>query len=163
MRVLRERPGRERPAGGNRARRFGIAGAVAGIAAAGVAAGVAVERALIRRSKRDVDDPYADERFGELPCEERRTVTASDGTELLRGDRRASIPERGRPAGCGGGGLPGADARVRAWVLPRHGRLPLSAEGARRAGRIPHGLLRPAGSWPVGEAAQRRVRAACAR
>lgn len=82
MRVLRERPGRERPAGGNRARRFGIAGAVAGIAAAGVAAGVAVERALIRRSKRDVDDPYADERFGELPCEERRTVTASDGTEL---------------------------------------------------------------------------------
>nr|QRD81026.1 lipolytic protein [uncultured bacterium] len=82
------------------------AGAVAGLAAAGVAAGVAVERALVRRSKRDIHDRHAGERFGELPCDERRTVTTPDGVELYvevvdprarhpRG--RADAPARRRP------------------------------------------------------------------
>lgn len=64
------------------ARKAGILGAVFGLAAAGVAAGVTVERMIVRRSKRDADDPYADEPFGELPCDESRVVTTADGTDL---------------------------------------------------------------------------------
>ena len=46
------------------ARRAGLVGAIVGVAAAGIAAGVAAERMLVRRSLR-VDDPLADEPFGE--------------------------------------------------------------------------------------------------
>jgi pimeloyl-ACP methyl ester carboxylesterase len=63
-------------------RRAGIVGAVVGLAAAGVATGVAVERALVRRSRRGVDDPYAQEAFGNLPYDETCTVTIADGTDL---------------------------------------------------------------------------------
>jgi pimeloyl-ACP methyl ester carboxylesterase len=62
-------------------RRAGLVGAVLGVAAAGVAAGVAAERYLVRRSRR-VDDPYADEPFGELPCDESLTVHTPDGIDL---------------------------------------------------------------------------------
>ncbi|MFY1697666.1 MULTISPECIES: alpha/beta fold hydrolase [unclassified Solwaraspora] len=64
------------------ARTAGIVGAALGLAAAGVTATVAAERALVRRLKRDTTDPYADEPFGELPYDETRVVTASDGTDV---------------------------------------------------------------------------------
>jgi pimeloyl-ACP methyl ester carboxylesterase len=63
-------------------RRAGLVGAVIGVLAAGVAAGVATERALVRRTRRGTEDPYADERFGELPYDETCVVTAPDGTDL---------------------------------------------------------------------------------
>jgi pimeloyl-ACP methyl ester carboxylesterase len=47
-----------------------------------VAAGVAVERAVVRHSRRMVDDPYVDEPFDRLPFDETRTVTTADGTDL---------------------------------------------------------------------------------
>ena len=59
----------------------GVVGAAVGVAAAGVAAGVAAERAAVRRSKR-VTDPYADEEFGSLPCDEDLTIELPDGTDL---------------------------------------------------------------------------------
>ena len=62
-------------------KRAGIIGAFVGLAAAGIAAGVATERYLVRRS-RQVDDPYADETFGELPFSSQRAVTGADGVEL---------------------------------------------------------------------------------
>ncbi|HWG99437.1 MAG TPA: alpha/beta hydrolase, partial [Pilimelia sp.] len=65
-----------------RRKRAGVVGAVVGVAAAGIAAGVAAERAWIRRARRGQPDPYADERFGELPFDEALTVTAPDGTDL---------------------------------------------------------------------------------
>jgi pimeloyl-ACP methyl ester carboxylesterase len=54
-----------------------------GVAAAGVAAGVATERILIRRTKQQrLDDPLADEPFGELPYDDELTVTSPDGIDL---------------------------------------------------------------------------------
>jgi pimeloyl-ACP methyl ester carboxylesterase len=70
-----------RTLGKQTARRAGIIGAVVGVAAAGIAAGVAAERILVRRSLR-VEDPLADESFGELPYDEELTVTSPDGVEL---------------------------------------------------------------------------------
>ncbi len=64
------------------ARRAGIVSAMVGVAAAGVAAGVAAERLLLRRSRSTTVDPYAEERFGQLPFDECLTVTTSDGLEL---------------------------------------------------------------------------------
>lgn len=65
-----------------KAKRFGLVGAVVGLAAAGVAIGVATERALVRRARRGASDPYEQERFGQLPFDESVTVTAPDGVEL---------------------------------------------------------------------------------
>jgi pimeloyl-ACP methyl ester carboxylesterase len=65
-------------------RRKGLIGAVigVGVAAVGVAAGIAAERYVVRRSRDGVDDPYAAEVFGELPCDEELTVTSHDGVDL---------------------------------------------------------------------------------
>jgi pimeloyl-ACP methyl ester carboxylesterase len=68
--------------GGKVKRRAGILGAAVGMIAAGVATGVAVERALIRRTRSGVADPYVDERFGALPYDETCTVVAPDGTDV---------------------------------------------------------------------------------
>ncbi|MEJ3743750.1 alpha/beta hydrolase [Actinomycetes bacterium KLBMP 9797] len=65
-----------------RAKRFGLIGAVVGVAAAGVAAGVAAERALVRRTKHGIPDPYAGEEFGDQAYDEQLTVTSVDGTDL---------------------------------------------------------------------------------
>jgi pimeloyl-ACP methyl ester carboxylesterase len=62
--------------------RWGIVGALAGVAAAGVAAGVAAERALVGRTRNDIDDPYAEEPFGRLPFDQAMTVTTADGVNL---------------------------------------------------------------------------------
>jgi pimeloyl-ACP methyl ester carboxylesterase len=62
-------------------RRAGLFSAVVGLAAAGIAAGVAAERALVRRTRAG-SDPCAAEPFGRLPCDEIRTVTTADGTDL---------------------------------------------------------------------------------
>jgi pimeloyl-ACP methyl ester carboxylesterase len=62
-------------------RRASLLGAVLGVAAAGVAAGMAAERYLVRRSRRG-DDPYAEEPFGELECDESLTVHTADGVDL---------------------------------------------------------------------------------
>ena len=68
--------------GPKRKRRFGVIGALVGVAAAaGIAAGVATERYLVRRSKRG-DDVYADEPFGELPFTSQLRVLGDDGVEL---------------------------------------------------------------------------------
>ncbi|MFY1635950.1 alpha/beta fold hydrolase [Solwaraspora sp. WMMB335] len=64
------------------ARTAGIVGAALGVAAAGVTATVAAERVLVRRLKRETDDPYADEPFDQLPYDETRVVTAADGTDV---------------------------------------------------------------------------------
>jgi len=64
------------------ARTAGLVSAVVGVAAAGVAAGVAAERLLLRRNRDTIADPYADERFGQLPFDECLTVATSDGLEL---------------------------------------------------------------------------------
>jgi pimeloyl-ACP methyl ester carboxylesterase len=66
------------------ARQAGLLGAVVGVAAAGVAAGVAVERLMLRRpgARTEVDDPYAGERFGELPYDESLTVRTAEGLDL---------------------------------------------------------------------------------
>jgi len=63
-------------------RRAGILGAVVGLAAAGIATGIAVERAVVRRSKRGVADPYVDEPFDRLPYDESLVVTTADGTDI---------------------------------------------------------------------------------
>jgi pimeloyl-ACP methyl ester carboxylesterase len=64
-------------------RRAGVFGALLGVAAAaGVAAGIAAERALLRREKRGVADPYADEDFGNQPYDESLSVTSADGIDL---------------------------------------------------------------------------------
>ena len=63
-------------------RRAGIVGAVVGLAAAGIATGIAVERAVVRRSKRGVVDPYVDEPFDRLPYDESLVVTTADGTDI---------------------------------------------------------------------------------
>lgn len=65
-----------------RIRRAGAVGAVLGAVAAGVTALAAAQRALVRREKLAVDDPYAAEPFGQQPCDERRVVTTADGTDL---------------------------------------------------------------------------------
>lgn len=64
-------------------RRAGLVGALLGAAAAGAAAGVAVERFLLRRPRRPVppEDPYAGERFGQLPFDESMTVHV-DGIDI---------------------------------------------------------------------------------
>jgi pimeloyl-ACP methyl ester carboxylesterase len=72
------RPPRTRRA----ARRAGLLSAVVGVAAAGVAAGVTAERLLLRRTRYSPDDPYEDERFGQLPFDESRTVTGPDGIDV---------------------------------------------------------------------------------
>jgi pimeloyl-ACP methyl ester carboxylesterase len=61
-------------------KRAGLISAVVGVAAAGVAAGVAVERALVRRNRRD--DIYGDEPFGLLPYDEMLSVRTNDGIKL---------------------------------------------------------------------------------
>ncbi len=66
--------------GPSRRKRAGVIGAVVGVAAAGIAAGVAVERALVRRNRRD--DPLADEPFGQLPYDDTVSVTTADGLSL---------------------------------------------------------------------------------
>lgn len=63
-------------------RRFGVVGAVLGVAAAGVAIGVAAERAIVRRAHRGNPDPYAEEPFGQLTYDESLTITAPDGTPV---------------------------------------------------------------------------------
>jgi pimeloyl-ACP methyl ester carboxylesterase len=63
-------------------RRVGIIGGVIGLAAAGIATGIAVERALVRRSKAGAGDPYAHERFGDLPYDESLVVETADGTDI---------------------------------------------------------------------------------
>ncbi|GAA1871790.1 alpha/beta fold hydrolase [Asanoa iriomotensis] len=63
-------------------RRAGIVGAVVGLAAAGIATGIAVERAVVRRSKRGVTDPYVDEPFDRLPYDEVLAVSTADGTDI---------------------------------------------------------------------------------
>ncbi|GIF72930.1 alpha/beta fold hydrolase [Asanoa siamensis] len=63
-------------------RRAGIVGAVVGLAAAGIATGIAVERAVVRRSKRGVTDPYVDEPFDRLPYDESLAVSTADGTDI---------------------------------------------------------------------------------
>lgn len=63
-------------------RRAGIVGAVVGLAAAGIATGIAVERAVVRRSKRGVADPYVDEPFDRLPYDESLAVSTPDGTDI---------------------------------------------------------------------------------
>jgi pimeloyl-ACP methyl ester carboxylesterase len=63
-------------------KRAGLFGAVVGVAAAGVAAGVVAERTLVRRSRRALADPYADEEFGQQAYDESCTVTTADGTDL---------------------------------------------------------------------------------
>jgi pimeloyl-ACP methyl ester carboxylesterase len=65
-----------------RVKRFGLVGAVLGVAAAGVAAGVAAERAIVRRTRQGTPDPYADEQFGQLPYDEALTARTPDGTDL---------------------------------------------------------------------------------
>lgn len=65
-----------------RARRAGVVGAIAGLAAAGVAAGVATERYLINKARRDDNDPFIDEPFGQLPADRIETVTTKDGIPL---------------------------------------------------------------------------------
>lgn len=62
--------------------KYGLIGVLAGVAAAGVAAGVAAERALVGRTRKVGDDPYADEPFGRLPYDESLTVATADGVEL---------------------------------------------------------------------------------
>lgn len=65
------------------ARRAGLISAMVGVAAAGVAAGVAAERVLFRRNRAAARvDPYAEERFGQLPFDECRTVRTDGGIDL---------------------------------------------------------------------------------
>ncbi|MBT8224313.1 MAG: alpha/beta hydrolase [Dactylosporangium sp.] len=59
----------------------GIVGAALGVAAATVATGVAAERYLLRRS-RQVEDPYADEPFGELAATSEHTVQTTSDLDL---------------------------------------------------------------------------------
>jgi pimeloyl-ACP methyl ester carboxylesterase len=63
-------------------RRFGLLGAVLGVAAAGVAVGAAAERALLPRQHRGTADPYTEEPFGQLSYDESLTLTAPDGTDV---------------------------------------------------------------------------------
>jgi pimeloyl-ACP methyl ester carboxylesterase len=71
----------EETAGARTRRRFGLVGAVVGVAAAGVAVGVAAERAIVRRHRGN-PDPYAEESFGQLSYDESLTITAPDGTDV---------------------------------------------------------------------------------
>jgi pimeloyl-ACP methyl ester carboxylesterase len=66
----------------SRARRAGLLSAVIGVAAAGVAAGVTAERLLLRRTRYSADDPYEEERFGQLPFDESLTVTGPDDIDV---------------------------------------------------------------------------------
>src|SRR5438477_598540 len=51
--------------------------------ATGVAVGVAAERMLLRRRRSpEPADPLVDESFGDLPCDESRTVPSDDGLDL---------------------------------------------------------------------------------
>ncbi|MGH3656659.1 MAG: alpha/beta fold hydrolase [Micromonosporaceae bacterium] len=77
------RPARRKlgPRGKAVAKTAGLAGAVVGLAAAGIAAGVALERYVVGRS-RNVDDPYANEPFGELPSDQTLTVPIDGGVDL---------------------------------------------------------------------------------
>ncbi|TDB73636.1 alpha/beta fold hydrolase [Micromonospora sp. KC721] len=76
-----------------------VAGALAtvGVAAAGLAAGVATERALVRRLKADPTDRYADEAFGELPCDESFRLELPDGTDIHVEVVEPTRPVPGRP------------------------------------------------------------------
>ena len=131
-------------------RAAGILGAVVGVAAAGVATGVAVERAVVRRAKAVPGDPYADEEFGDLPYDERVTVTDRRRHRHPRRDRRAD--RRRRPA--------------RPTVVFVHGfcldmgTFHFQRKALGRARRAPDGLLRPARPRPLRPARVRRVRAA---
>lgn len=64
------------------ARRAGLAGAVVAAVTAGVTAGVAAERAFVRRTRRGVPDPYAEELFVQQSYDEALTVTTPDGLDL---------------------------------------------------------------------------------
>jgi pimeloyl-ACP methyl ester carboxylesterase len=75
----------EQTAGTSKRSRFGLVGAVLGVAAAGVAVGVAAERTLVRRNPRALrgaTDPYAEEPFGQLSYDESMTIAAPDGTPI---------------------------------------------------------------------------------
>ena len=62
--------------------RAGVVGALVGVAAAGAAAGLAVERFALGRVRGRVEDPYADEPFGNLPYDREYSVTGDDGVAL---------------------------------------------------------------------------------
>jgi pimeloyl-ACP methyl ester carboxylesterase len=72
----------EQTAAARTRRRFGVVGAVLGVAAAGVAIGVAAERAIVRRAHRGDPDPFLEEPFGQLSYDESVTITAPDGTPV---------------------------------------------------------------------------------
>jgi pimeloyl-ACP methyl ester carboxylesterase len=63
-------------------RAAGLVGAAVGVVAAGLAAGIATERAIVRRSKNDPTDPYADEPFGELPFDRSFRLETPGGTDI---------------------------------------------------------------------------------
>lgn len=81
-----------------RVRRAGLIGAIAGVAAAGLAAGVATERYLVNKARRDPDDPYVEEPFGELPADSVRMVRTPDEVsvrvETVATEGTAGRPER---------------------------------------------------------------------
>jgi pimeloyl-ACP methyl ester carboxylesterase len=62
--------------------RVGLAAGVAGLVAAGAAVGLATERYAIGRIRHPRQDPGAQEPFGRLPADRRRTVTTDDGLPL---------------------------------------------------------------------------------
>ncbi|WP_376771473.1 alpha/beta fold hydrolase [Micromonospora polyrhachis] len=90
----------------------GIFGAVLGLAAAGAAAGVAVERALVRRSKAEPGDRYADEVFGPQPCDDAFPIEMADGTDIHVELVEPTVEGRGQPSRVG---------RVRPTVVFVHG------------------------------------------
>ena len=141
--------------GSSRRRRAGVIGAVVGVAAAGVAAGVAAERLILRRT-RMADTDLASEPFGRLPFDESLTVPTADGVdihvEIVEPADGVDLPF---DYAAGRRGRAGADARLRARLLPGHGHVPLPAPGSEPARRLPDGLLRPARTRPLRPAARR--------
>jgi pimeloyl-ACP methyl ester carboxylesterase len=60
----------------------GLAGALVSAAAVGAAAGMVAERYALGRSRRPIDDPYAEEPFGLLPADVECTVMTNDDVPL---------------------------------------------------------------------------------
>ena len=94
-------------------------------------------------ARRDPSRPVRREPFGTLPLDETLTVPTTPTAPSCT-SRWSSRPGRRRPP----------DRGLRARLLPGHGHLPLPAQAARRAGRAPDGLLRPARARPVRPAAR---------